>query len=149
MNNTTHKINATKFEFEFLEEMKSMFEKKTYDKIQYIFNKKLNQNILMPKIETDAPLYTVDEFINKCCELWEIDFSKIISKCRESTLVLMRYSIMYILITRYKLTYKSVAFMLKRRDHTNVCYGISQVNNYLETGDIAFANIFDKIKNIK
>jgi len=78
---------------------------------------------------------TSNEVINKVCEIYKVSPTLALGKFRWKNLVECRQIISHILRNdKYlSMSYKSIGFMLGRRDHTTIIHSIQSIENYIDT----------------
>jgi len=86
------------------------------------------------EVKTHVKL-TSNQIINKVCEIYKVSPTLALGKFRWKNLVECRQVIAHILRNDnyLSMSYKSIGFMLGRRDHTTVIHSIKSIENYVDT----------------
>lgn len=76
-----------------------------------------------------------NDVINKVCEIYNVSPSLALSNLRWKKLVECRQIIAHLLRNDMflSMSYKSIGFMLGRRDHTTIIHSIKSIENYIDT----------------
>ena len=84
---------------------------------------------------TESVKLTSNQIINKVCEIYKVSPTLALGKFRWKNLVECRQIIAHILRNdKYlSMSYKSIGFMLGRRDHTTIIHSIQSIENYIDT----------------
>lgn len=85
-----------------------------------------------------------ENIIQTVCSFYNLKKSWIKSPSRKQEVARARQLIMFLLRKRLKLKYEQIAFLLKRKDHTTIIYGVSKIENLI-TRERAFRGEVNEI----
>ena len=81
------------------------------------------------------PEKNYDDVLSVVASWYSITVADILGSSRNAKDALPRQIIMYILKTRYHLTYNKIGNILNGRDHTTVMSGCTKISNEIKTND--------------
>lgn len=89
-----------------------------------------------------------ENFLSVVADFYNITVSDIIGTGRNSKFVLPRHIAMYILKTKYNLTFKKIADIIGGKDHTTIMNGVNKITEEVKTNkelSIAIESILKKV----
>lgn len=115
----------------------------TSEYIQRYFEEKYKTDIQnSSSVANSKPL--PNDIIRIISSYYNIKQSHIKSSIRTESVALPRQIVMYILRNKLHMTLESIAYLLKRKDHTTIIHGISKIEKLI-TRDIFFKEEIDRI----
>ena len=98
------------------------------------------------KQDGETKRITPSEIIRSVCSYYNIRPSHIKSSERFESVALPRQIAMYLLRKELGLKYEEIAYLLKRKDHTTIMYGVEKISS-LMIKDVVFKQEVDRIIN--
>lgn len=114
-------------------------------------NLKIAQEALQALIESKKPTDSSSNFENALsviAKMYNVTISDILGTTRSQNVVLPRHISMYILKTKYNLTYKKIGSILNGRDHTTIMNGFNKIQADMENNEelrLAIDSIMKKL----
>jgi len=87
------------------------------------------ENFFRNKEEHQTRNLSPEDIIHRVCSFYNLKKSWIKSPSRRQEIAHARQLIMFLLRKKLKLKFEQIAFLLKRKDHTTVIYGVSKIEN--------------------
>lgn len=97
-------------------------------------------------IEPKEKIITPDLVLKTVCNYYSITLDDIKSSRKNKEISNPRQVAMYLLYSMCNLTYKRIATLLEKKDHTTVLYAVDKLSERLKT-DAAFKNTIEDIKH--
>jgi chromosomal replication initiator protein len=87
---------------------------------------------------------TPSEIIRNVCSYYNVKQSHLKGVGRSENIVLPRQVVMYLLREKLGLKYEEIAYVLKKKDHTTIMYGVEKINSLI-IKDVVFKQEVDRI----